>query len=286
VGRSNVVGIKPTVGLTSRYLVIPVSEHQDTVGPIARTVKDAAIVLQVITGVDSFDIYTNENPIQGSTADYLSTCTAEALKGARLGVPDNVIALYREEGNQYQIDIFNAALEEMRSAGATIVRNTDFPAAAEYLESLGPTKLGGSSTARADFIVNIASYFKELSHNPESITSLEDLRAFTRADPREQYPDRDTAEWDRILAQGWDNTTPRFETEYKRVLRFGHEGGLLGTLKRYELDAVVLPTSFAPRWAAMVGTPIVTVPLGAYPEDTKVETSPRGDLVKMGPNFP
>lgn len=286
VGCSNVVSIKPTVGLTSRYLVIPVSEHQDTVGSIARTVKDAATVLQTIAGIDPADKYTNEIPNQGSIPNYVSACTLDALKGARLGIPDNVITLYQDKKTQLQIDVFNAALERMQSAGATIIRNTDFPAAAEYLDDLGPTKLGGSPAARADFIVNIASYFKELSHNPNSIRSLQDLRAFTHSDPREQYPDRNTAEWDKILAQGWDNTSPKFQEEYDRVLRFGEEGGLLGTLKRYDLDAVVLPTSFAPRWAAMVGTPIVTVPLGAYPEDMWVEKNPRGDLVKMGPNFP
>lgn len=265
--------------------MIPVSERQDTVGPIARTVKDAAIVLQAISGVDSSDHYTKEIPNDGVVSDFSTVCRINAFRGARIGVPDNVIALYREEGNEFQIDTFNAALERMQEAGAAIVRNTDFTAAAEYLERLGPTKLGGSATARADFIVNIASYLKQLSHNPNNVTSLTDLRDFTQRDPREHYPDRDTAEWDRILAQEWDNTTGKFREEHRRILHFGEEGGVLGALERNKLDAVVLPASFAPRWAAMVGTPIISVPLGAYPDNTPVQKSPRG-LSTMGPGFP
>jgi amidase len=64
---NNIVGIKPTVGLTSRSLVIPISEHQDTVGPMARTVKDAAYILQAIAGPDQYDNYTSAIPWASNT---------------------------------------------------------------------------------------------------------------------------------------------------------------------------------------------------------------------------
>lgn len=88
---NNLVGIKPTVGLTSRYLVIPISERQDTVGPMARTVKDAAYLLQAIAGADSHDNYTSAIPNNGTIPDYLAACDYSAFSGARIGVAWNGI---------------------------------------------------------------------------------------------------------------------------------------------------------------------------------------------------
>ncbi|CEJ88281.1 hypothetical protein VHEMI04670 [[Torrubiella] hemipterigena] len=69
---NNVVGIKPTIGLTSRYLVVPISGHHDTVGPMARTVKDAAALLNVMAGKDSNDKYTSLIPNNGKIPDYVA----------------------------------------------------------------------------------------------------------------------------------------------------------------------------------------------------------------------
>lgn len=90
-GANNVVGIKPSVGLTSRNLVIPISQHQDTVGPIARTVKDAAYLLSAIAGYDPADNYTSAIPFPHYTIpDYVAACNFSALRGKRLGIPRNV----------------------------------------------------------------------------------------------------------------------------------------------------------------------------------------------------
>lgn len=77
---NGVVGIKPTVGLTSRYLVIPISEHQDTIGPMARSVKDAAYVLQSIVGPDANDNYTSVYPFE-TTPDYVAACSFDSFAG-------------------------------------------------------------------------------------------------------------------------------------------------------------------------------------------------------------
>ena len=88
---NNLVGIKPTVGLTSRSLVIPISPHQDTVGPMARTVKDAAYLLNAIAGFDASDNYTSAIPYPDySVPDYVSACNFSALHGKRIGIPRNV----------------------------------------------------------------------------------------------------------------------------------------------------------------------------------------------------
>ncbi|KAF7888777.1 hypothetical protein EAF00_009077 [Botryotinia globosa] len=89
---NNIVGVKPTVGLTSRHLVVPVSEHMDTIGPMTKTVKDAAYVLHSIADVDHLDNYTSAIPY-GTDSNFVNACNISALKATRLGVPRNVISL-------------------------------------------------------------------------------------------------------------------------------------------------------------------------------------------------
>ncbi|KAG0647866.1 amidase [Hyphodiscus hymeniophilus] len=223
---NNIAGIKPTVGLTSRYLVILASEHQDTIGPMARTVKDAAHILQAIVGKDSLDNYTSAIP-NGVMPDYVAACNLSALSQTRIGIPRNVISLISDNTTGPILEAFEEALEVLLAAGATIVEDTNFTAAAEYL-----------------------------STNPH-------------------------------IEQTWNNTDARFWPAYQRYLFYGEEGGLLGAIERYALDAVLLPANFASHWAAPVGSPIVTVPLGVYPPGTPVVNS-RGSwgLVKAAPNIP
>ena len=266
------------VGLTSRYFVIPVSEHQDTVGPMARTVKDSARILQAIAGPDPHDNYTSL--IANTTLpDYVSACKMDGLSGIRLGIPRNVIAVRSENFTGPMVDAFNQSLRVLEDSGAVIVDNTDFPTAAEFHSSKLPTKI-----LNADFIVNLHTYLSSFSYNPNNITSLATLRKFTQSFPLEAYPLRDTGLWDQAL-QNWNNTDPRFWPAYQQNLYYGDEGGLLGTLKRYQLDAVILPTRFAASSAATVGAPIVTVPLGFYPASAPVVRDSWG-LVTAAPGTP
>ncbi|KAK8068052.1 putative amidase [Apiospora saccharicola] len=122
-GVNNLVGIKPTVGLTSRYLVVPISEHQDTVGPMARTVKDAAYILSAIAGPDPNDNYTSAFPFD-TVPDYVGACDYLGLKGKRLGVPRNLFMQY-SDAEEYRPELagFDASLDIFRAAGAEIVDN-------------------------------------------------------------------------------------------------------------------------------------------------------------------
>jgi amidase len=278
--KNNLVGIKPTVGLTSRALVIPISEHQDTIGPMTRTVKDAAYILQAIAGVDPADNYTSAIPAKGKIPDYVAACNFSAFSGAKIGIPKNVLSLIANpDGPEYAA--FQKALTTMKAAGAKIV-DSNFTAAAEFLRSSTETQV-----LNADFITNLATYLSQLTSNPNNITSLASLRHFTQTFPREQYPDRNTAIWDTALfTQKFNNTDPKFWAAYQKDLFYGGEGGLLGAISRGKLDAVVLPTSYASSWAAIVGAPIVTVPLGFYPPNVTVTLNGRGNLVDIGPNVP
>ncbi|KAK3064904.1 hypothetical protein LTS18_002811 [Coniosporium uncinatum] len=117
--RNKLVGIKPTVGLTSRNPVIPISEHQDTIGPMARTVKDAAsYILQVIAGVDNYTFAISNN---GTLADYISALNCSALDGARIGVAANLIEAFTDPVSATEIRAFDAAVSLIADAGATIV---------------------------------------------------------------------------------------------------------------------------------------------------------------------
>ncbi|KZL64820.1 amidase [Colletotrichum tofieldiae] len=280
--RNNLVGIKPTVGLTSRHLVIPISEHQDTIGPMARTVKDAAYILHAIAGPDSNDNYTSAIPNNGTIPDYPAACNMYALCGARIGIPRNAIELFSDNSTGTETDAFEEALHVFRSAGAIIVDNANFTAAEQLATSNSETIV-----LNADFISNLASYLAKLSFNPNNLSSLADVRKFTQSFELEDYPDRNTGVWDEALdEQGFNNTDPRFWTAWQESEYLGGEGGLFGTLERHDLDAVILPTSFSSTWAAIVGAPVVTVPLGFYPANATVVKNRRGNLVDTGPHVP
>ncbi|OIW34652.1 amidase signature enzyme [Coniochaeta ligniaria NRRL 30616] len=271
--KGNLVGIKPTVGLTSRYLVIPISSHQDTVGPMARTVKDAAIILQAIAGRDRHDNYTSAIPFDcDKMPDYVAALDANGLAGARIGVPYNALSA---NGSPTEMAAFWAAVKTMQDAGATIV-SANFTV---------PSPNTTSIVLGADFVSDLAAYLSELTYNPNNVHSLADVRAFTRSFPAEQFPDRNTATWDAALALGYNNTDVRFWNDLQRNYYFGGEGGMLGAIARNGLDALVMPTSQSAGRAAVVGAPIVTLPLGFYPGNWPVTRSSRG-LVTSGPKVP
>ena len=277
---NNIVGIKPTVGLSSRHLVIPVSEHQDTVGPMARTVSDAAKLLQVIAGADDNDSYTTACPFKDRYPDYLSACKISGLEGKRIGIPRNVT----EEGSDavaHTMDAFESAISLMANAGATVVENVAFTAYSEY------RRREYNLVTRVDFATNLAQYFSKLKVNPRNIRTLKDLRDFTRKCPEEEYPLRDTRTWDKAIDQNISNTSPEYLRAYQQNLYFGGEGGVLGALERHNLDAIILPTAIASSIAALVGTPIITVPLGSASGNTPIKKDdPPWDVVDIAPGVP
>ncbi|KAI8931802.1 hypothetical protein NX059_011439 [Plenodomus lindquistii] len=281
---NNIVGIKPTVGLTSRTLVIPISERQDTVGPMARTVKDAAYILQAIAGPDPTDNYTSAIPWASNSSaakpDYVAACTFDALIGARIGVPRNAIGR-RTATSAPILDAFEAALTVLRNAGAIIVENTNYTAYAQYLNSTAEdTVLSG------DFGPNLAAYLAQLTYNPNDVVDLADVSNFTQNFPAEEYPSRNTAIFDTALALNFTNTDAEFYNAYQEDLFLGGPGGILGALDTYNLDAVVIPSNVASGISAIIGAPVITVPLGAQPANTTVVTNRRGNLNATAPGIP
>jgi amidase len=123
--RSNDVGIKPSVGLTSRHLVVPITEFQDTVGPLARSVLDAAALLSVMAGVDEYDNATSLIPNGGKIPDYVKSATRYAnLSGIRIGIPRNGFSadlLYQQVNETAILASFDQAVSVLESLGAEIV---------------------------------------------------------------------------------------------------------------------------------------------------------------------
>lgn len=274
---NNLVGIKPSVGLTSRYLVIPISEHQDTVGPMARTVKDAAHLLAAIVGKDKNDNYTSAIPWK-KAPDYVGACKLSGLNGKRIGVPSAIIA---DSGYPSVVtDRFREAIGILKANGASIVENVKLPG---YEAVNGPNQV----VLEVDFVSDLPRlYLSKLVTNPNNITSVADLQTFTRKFPKEDYPERDTNLWQSGLERGFDNTSPQFQKQYKAQLYYGGEQGLAGALKNNSLDALFLPTDIASGIASYLGEPIVTVPMGRYPDGTPVTKNGFGNLNATAPNRP
>lgn len=246
---------------------------------MARTVKDAAKLLQVIAGVDHNDSYTSDSPFKDALPDYLAACKLSGLQGKRIGIARNVIDESFDEVT-HVIEAFERAISVMANAGATIVEDTNFTGFSEW------KKQEYNPVTRADFVTNLAQYLSKLERNPKNIHSIEDLRDFTWKFPEEEYPSRNTRKWDTVIEKKMNNTCPEFMPIYQDNLYLGGEGGILGALERHGLDAVVLPTVIAFSIPGMVGTPIVTVPLGAAPDDTPVQKEAFWDVIESAPGIP
>ena len=253
------VGLKPTVGLVSRRGIIPISAVQDTAGPMARTVADAAMLLTALAAVDSADpaAATAEGKIP---SDYQSL-DADAVRGKRLGV------LRQATGYHPDVDsAFDKALEVINSQGAELI----------------DVKIGSYDAWNTPEIEALLYEFKDglnqylkASGSPHS--SLEAVIAFNKAHADKVMPHFGQELFERAQAKG-----PLTEPEYLRVRetarRTAGAEGLLGALERHKLVAVVAP-SMQPAWltdhvlgdhfvgagysmAAIAGTPSLTVPIG------------------------
>ncbi|EJD02000.1 amidase signature enzyme [Fomitiporia mediterranea MF3/22] len=250
---NNIVGIKPTVGLTSRTGVIPVSKHQDTVGPLARSVADAAAVLSVIAGPDPNDNFTLAQPVPAP--DFSRALDANALQGARIGVPRRVFLNDSISGNDPFVNqAFEEAIRTIEGLGATVVDPADLPSADEI-----PVSKNESLVLAVDFKVQINAYFNALLKNPTGVRNLADLIAFDNADAVLEEPAgfMDQSMFTISESTNGFNVTYFQASAHDREL--GGSRGIDAALKAYNLDALILP---AP---ASGFTTVPPGPLTVYP---------------------
>jgi len=262
---NGVVGIKPTVGLTSRAGVVPIAASQDTVGPHGRTVADAAAVLGAIASTMPDDrdpaTRTNRNKV---FSDYTQFLDPNGLAGARIGVARAGVTGYSEETDE----VYEEAIKAIRAAGATVVDPADIPT------------INDPNAGAAEITVLVFEFRRDLNaylatRTGVEITSLASAIAFNEADDVEL----------RWFLQEWFEEAerqPYTEAEYlaarDTARRLGGPDGIDAVLAQFDLDAVVAPTG-SPAWttdlvngdhflgassgpAAIAGYPLISVPAG------------------------
>jgi amidase len=258
---NNVVGIKPTVGLTSRAGVVPISHTQDSVGPHGRTVADAAVALGVIQSrtFDGRDPATGGVPLgwQGRFArptniptDYTKFLNPNGLKGARLGLVRSQIGL--DSAPQQVIDAFDEVVKALQAAGATIV---DLDAAGFSF----PAATGETLVLEFDFKGDVQSYFATRIGVPVARGTLQDAINFNNdnADAEMPFWGQDVFTETQALLPGPD--TPQTDanlgvpvgTTYNQALAIDQAAtvnGIDAALLQFHLDAVIAPTD-NPAWA-------------------------------------
>jgi len=261
---NGVVGIKTTLGLTSRAGVVPISHDQDVVGPHARTVADAATVLGALVGVDPRDPATAASAGNFHT-DYTQFLDPNALKGARLGVARATFTGYSDKTDAS----FEAALEILKSAGATLVDPADLPSAAQLFAGVDETNVLFYS-----FPFDIAKYLA--TRVGLSVQNLADLIAFNNAhaDIELQYFGQEIF----LICENSGITAAQYAQSQINAHALARAQGIDAVLQMFNVDAIVTPTG-TPAFttdlvlgdhfqgadstpAAVAGYPHITVPGG------------------------
>lgn len=260
---NGVVGIKPTVGLWSRSGIIPISKTQDTAGPMARTVADAAVLLGALTGVDENDDITSESNGK-SFKDYTQFLDAKGLSGKRIGVLRDAFGI-----NEKVDSIMEKSISLLKAKGAVII---------DSIKIDNSNKFGSAAFAllQFEFKDGLNQYLAGLgSESP--IKSLEELIKFNEEN-REQcmpYFEQEIL----ILSEKRDDLNSiEYKEVLEKVIRLSRQEGLDATLSKFNLGAIVAPSG-SPAWpidlingdhfslassspAARSGYPNITVPAG------------------------
>lgn len=262
---NGLVGIKPTVGLTSRAGVIPISHSQDTVGPFGRTVTDAAILLGAITGVDAHDTITQESEGRFHN-DYTQFLDSDGLCGARIGIARQTYFGYNSKSDA----IAEAAINIMRSLGAEIIDPANIPTSEQMKSS--DTEM---TVLLYEFKADLNAYLATLTDTP--VHSLADIITFNETHTDEELP----YFGQELLVQAQETTSladPKYVSALADNSRLSRQEGIDAVIDEYKLDALVMPSG-GPSWcidlitgdhtiggseqaAALAGYPLVSVPAG------------------------
>jgi amidase len=243
-----VVGIKPTLGLVSRSGIVPIAASQDTAGPFARTVADAAILLGAMTGVDAADRATRASRRHART-DYTESLSAGGLEGARLGVPR---AVFFERLSPIEAPLLEAALRALGDRGASLVDPANIATARAVTDFRSDVML-------YEFKRDLNRYLRSLG--PSSpVRSLRDLIRFNEARPEEML------RYGQVLLLAAQSTSGLRAATYRRSraedLRLSRAEGIDQVMKRERLDALIFPGWIGAAIGAKAGYPSVIVPAG------------------------
>ena len=260
---NGLVGIKPTLGLISRSGIVPISHSQDTAGPMARTVRDAAVLLSALTGVDPRDRATAASAGKAQK-DYTQFLDANGLRGARIGVGRKYF------GFSETVDrLMNDLIEEMKKQGAVIVDPADLP-------SFGKFNRSEFLVLQYELKADLNAYLATRPNAP--VHSLKEIIDFNDANRQREMP------WfgQDIFLKAEEKGPLAGNLEYLDALENDHQmartEGIDAVMDKFKLDAIMAPTA-GPAWltdlingdhdsggsssaAAVAGYPDITVPAG------------------------
>jgi amidase len=258
---NGIVGIKPTVGLVSRAGIIPISATQDTAGPMGRSVRDVAVLLSVMAGIDPDDAATKQSDGKAQ-ADYTKFLDANALKGKRIGVEKKP-----QGDNQYLHALQQKAIDILKQQGATVIE-------IEYLDKIN--KLGDSefTVLQYEFKDGVNKY---LSSANFTMKTLADIIAFNK-----QNEDKAMPYFKQETLESSDKKVGLDSKEYKDAFHKSHIESkqiLDDVIKKNTLDAICgltmgpscsIDVMYGDRWgdvslttpAAITGYPHISVPCG------------------------
>jgi len=262
---NGIVGIKPTLGLLSRSGIIPIAHSQDTPGPMARTVSDAAILLGAMSGVDERDPATRSK--QGRAyKDYAKFLDPNGLKGSRIGVARNMAGT-----DPRVLAIFESCIETVTKLGAVIIDPADVP----NFNKFGKSEL---EVMHVEYKASLNKYLAALGAKAR-IKTLEDLIKFNEDNKDRVMPYFGQEHLLEAQKKG-PLTSQKYLEALKKNHRLTRKEGIDSTMRKYKLDALVVPSG-GPAWlidlvngdavnwdmestspAAVAGYPHITVPAG------------------------
>jgi amidase len=260
---NGIVGIKPTVGLWSRAGIVPISHTQDTAGPMARSVADAAALLGICMGPDERDAATKACPFEGNT-DFTKYLDPRGLKAARIGVDRNSF------GFSAAVDkVMEEAIRVMKDLGAEIID----PAPLNLPREAGDAEM---EILMCEFKTDLNTYLAGCSPDVK-VRSLEDLIRFNEENKEKEMPWFGQELFYLAESKG-SLEDPKYLKALADSLRFSRQEGIDKTMNTHNLDAIIAPTG-GPAWktdwvngdhfsggsssaSACAGYPAITVPAG------------------------
>lgn len=260
---NSLVGIKPTLGLVSRSGIIPIAHSQDTAGPMARSVADAAALLNALTGIDPRDASTKTSAGKAQ-ADYTKFLDAGGLKGARLGV------MRKSFGFNERVDkLMEEAIVVLKGLGAVIVDPANIPTAGKFDASEMEVLL-------YEFKADLNAYLKTLGDSAR-VKTLDDVIKFNEANKERELEFFGQDTMIKAAAKG-DLNSPAYRRALARNHLLTRAQGIDAVMDKYRLDALIAPTG-GPAWtvdyangdhytggfssaSAVAGYPHITVPAG------------------------
>lgn len=258
---NGLVGIKPSIGLVSRAGIVPISSSQDTAGPMARNVRDAALLLQAIVGPDPRDAVTVDSG--APAADYLEALDVNALKGARIGVVRELAGFHRGVDER-----FEAAIAALRAAGAEIVDNVGLP-------TRGEASRNELTVLVHEFRDDLNAYLATRTGMP--VKTIDEVIAFNKLN-RDSTLRWFGQQWMEQASASGGTDTPAYLRARDDARRLAGPEGIDAAMAAHELDALIGPST-GPAWpvdwvngdspsggssgmAAVAGYPSITVPMG------------------------